>query len=139
VSSYYPTSAEEMMTCGEAIARTLHSPTVVALYGDLGAGKTTLAKGIISGLTGASPDEISSPTFQYVAFYEGHNVLVAHYDLWRLPDADSFFQMGLDEHLSRGICLIEWPERIHQMLSPSTMRISIDITAQGRVINIRNS
>ena len=136
MKTFRPTSPEEMIACGTTIASMLQMPMIVELHGELGAGKTTLAKGIISALTGTPCHEITSPTFQYVAFYEGNNVRVSHFDLWRLTDATAFFQMGLDEFLTQGICLIEWPERIHQVLPPATMRISIEIASRGRLINI---
>ena len=83
-------SSEEMMAFGASVSRAVQCPRVISLSGDLGAGKTTMAKGMISALTGILPSEITSPTFQYVHFYEGPHVAVAHFDLWRLNGIDEF-------------------------------------------------
>lgn len=95
------------------------------LYGPLGAGKTTLAKGIASGLD--IRDTVTSPTYTIVSEYEGRLPL-HHVDLYRITDEEEFIQLGLDDMLSgRGITLIEWPERAGAELPQPSVAITIRI------------
>ena len=97
---------------GYAIGQTLPQGAVVAFYGDLGAGKTTLIKGIVAAVTGLSPDAVNSPTFTYLNIYEGKRN-VFHLDLYRLSGLQAFFAAGFDEYLEgEGVCCIEWAERL---------------------------
>jgi tRNA threonylcarbamoyl adenosine modification protein YjeE len=123
-----------MMELGIRLARDIVSDQVIALVGDLGAGKTTLAKGVICGLTGISVDEVTSPTFQYVCLYEGNNRTVAHFDLWRLFGEEDFLALGLDEFLLSPISLIEWPDRIVSLLPTRTLFITSRVFDGGRKV-----
>jgi tRNA threonylcarbamoyladenosine biosynthesis protein TsaE len=100
---------------GRRLARTLPPGGVVLLIGNLGAGKTTLAKGIVSGLGAAQPDEVASPTFTLIHEYgEGR---AYHIDLYRLEEARELESLGLEELFDRGgMVLIEWGERFPQMM-----------------------
>src|SRR5437016_5770168 len=91
-------SPEETIAVGEAIARTLPRKATVLLIGNLGAGKTTLAKGIIKGLGAASPDEVSSPTYTLIHEYANN---VYHIDLYRLDRPEEVMTLGLDEIFDR--------------------------------------
>jgi len=126
-------SEEEMTEIGSSIASTLKPNQIVALKGGLGAGKTTLAKGVISYLTGFSPDTVTSPTFQYVQTYQSDECIVFHFDLWRLMTSAEFFALGLDEFFDQGICLIEWPERIDAYLPEDTIFIEISGSQNRRI------
>jgi len=119
-------SAEQTIEIGCQIARELPTHAVVLLIGNLGAGKTTLAKGIVSGLGLANPDDVASPTFTLIHEYgEGR---LYHIDLYRLDTAEQVAGLGLDEILSRdAIVLIEWGERFPELLP--TERIEIRLTA----------
>jgi tRNA threonylcarbamoyl adenosine modification protein YjeE len=143
-----------MMDFGASIARMLHEPKVIALQGDLGAGKTTLAKGMIALLTGLSPDEISSPTFQYVHLYDGRPEPVAHFDLWRLNNIDDFLEIGLEEYLKGHIAIIEWPDRLQGRRSPhipennglvpsllpsNTLTVDIIIAGHERIVTLKTT
>ena len=95
--------ADEAATArlGAAIARALRAGEAVCLSGPLGAGKSTLARALIRALT--TPDEdVPSPTFTLVQFYEGAGLKIAHFDLYRLTDADEAYEIGLDEALDDG-------------------------------------
>jgi tRNA threonylcarbamoyladenosine biosynthesis protein TsaE len=110
---------------GEKLAHDLKPSAIVALYGDLGVGKTTLVKGIISALTGESPDAIQSPTFTLMNCYQAAQPIY-HFDLYRLVNADAFIEKGFIDYLDgEGICLIEWPERIESLLPKTTLRITL--------------
>lgn len=110
---------------GEQWAQSLEPGTIVALHGDLGAGKTTLAKGIIAELTGVAVDAIQSPTFTLMNLYDG-KCPIYHFDLYRLKSADEFIAKGFVDYLeSDGICLIEWPDRIEPLLPKKTKHITL--------------
>ena len=119
--------ADATTRLGQAIAPLLEPGEAVLLYGPLGMGKSTLARGLIRALT--SPDEdVPSPTFTLVQFYES-DPPVAHFDLYRLSRPEEAFEIGLDEALDEGCALIEWPERLGEdpghMLGPDRLVIEI--------------
>ncbi len=133
-------NVEEMQRFGSHLAKELSAGSIVALYGNLGAGKTTLAKGIIEKLTLTPKREIASPTFTYLNIY-GSAPLVYHFDLYRLKDESAFVQMGFLDHLEdEGICLIEWAERIDSLLPPQTLHIKLhQIGEKKREIHVCES
>jgi tRNA threonylcarbamoyladenosine biosynthesis protein TsaE len=114
---------------GEQIARELPARAVVLLIGNLGAGKTTLAKGIAHGLGAADPDDVSSPTFTLIHEYGGR---VYHIDLYRLDEPREVATLGLDEIFDReAVVLIEWGERFAQLMPPRRIEIRIDALPSG--------
>jgi tRNA threonylcarbamoyladenosine biosynthesis protein TsaE len=128
-------SEEETIALGRAIAQTLPKRAVVLLIGNLGAGKTTLAKGIASGLGAVAPDEVSSPTYTLIHEY-GHapeGALVYHIDLYRLDRIEEVATLGLDEIFDRdAVVLIEWGERFPKLMPPGRIEIRIDATSDER-------
>ena len=123
-------SEEETIELGRNIARDLPKPATVLLIGDLGAGKTTLAKGIVGGLGAAAPEDVSSPTFTLIHEY-GHG-LVYHIDLYRLEKPSELASLGLDEIFDRdAIVLIEWGERFPALMPPQRIEIRLSATASG--------
>lgn len=100
------------MAYGKELASRMRAPLLVLLRGDLGAGKTTLAKGIISGLGAAREEEITSPTFNLVHTFTGPGK-VYHVDLYRVSGVQEFDSLGLEDLFAEpAIVLIEWPERM---------------------------
>ena len=122
---YRTSSEEETIALGERLAGEFPARQVVLLIGPLGAGKTTLAKGIVKGLGAAEPDEVSSPTFTLIHEY-GTQGRVYHIDLYRLDELHEVNTLGLDELFDReAIVLIEWGERFPQILPAERMEIRI--------------
>ena len=116
---------------GAAIAGLLRPGEAVCLSGPLGAGKSTLARALVRALT--TPDEdVPSPTFTLVQFYEGEGLKVAHFDLYRLSDPDEAYEIGLDEALDEGAAVIEWPQRLEGRLPPDRLDIEIALEGDGR-------
>jgi len=117
-------SEDETIEFGRRIAGELPSRAVVLLIGNLGAGKTTLAKGIISGLHAAEPEEVSSPTFTLIHEYGGAKVY--HIDLYRLDTHQQVANLGLDEIFDRdAVVLIEWGERFPALLPEKRFEIRL--------------
>jgi tRNA threonylcarbamoyl adenosine modification protein YjeE len=114
---------------GARIAAILRKGDAVALAGDLGAGKTTLARAILTSLGVAGP--VPSPTFTLVQGYDTPRLSVSHYDLYRLKHAREMDELGLDEALENGAALIEWPERAEDRLPAD--RLTIALHADGAV------
>ncbi|HTX37597.1 MAG TPA: tRNA (adenosine(37)-N6)-threonylcarbamoyltransferase complex ATPase subunit type 1 TsaE [Bryobacteraceae bacterium] len=112
------------MALGERLARELPARGVVLLIGNLGAGKTMLAKGIVSGLGAAAPEEVSSPTFTLIHEYGGARVY--HIDLYRLEEAREVASLGLEEIFERdAMVLIEWGERFPQLMPAARTEIRL--------------
>lgn len=116
---------------GAALAGALRAGEALCLTGPLGAGKSTLARALIRALT-TPREDVPSPTFTLVQFYEGEGLSVAHFDLYRLTSADEAYEIGLDEALEDGAALIEWPERLEGRLPPDRLDIEITIEGEGR-------
>ncbi|MGH9814579.1 MAG: tRNA (adenosine(37)-N6)-threonylcarbamoyltransferase complex ATPase subunit type 1 TsaE [Candidatus Acidiferrales bacterium] len=109
------TSTEKTIELGRELAARLKPPALVLLSGELGAGKTTLAKGIISGLGAAREEEVTSPTFTLVHVFRNAatDVKVFHIDLYRIGDAHDFDTLGLEDIFAEpAIVLVEWPDRL---------------------------
>jgi len=120
---------------GVAIAKRLRAGETVCLSGPLGAGKSTLARALIRALT--TPDEdVPSPTFTLVQFYEGPRLKIAHFDLYRLSNPEEAYEIGLDEALDEGAAVIEWPERLEGRLPADRLAIEIGLAEAGRSVRL---
>lgn len=120
---------------GAALARACSTGGVVHLVGDLGAGKTTLARGLMHSL--GHEGAVRSPTFTLVEPYESLSPKVYHFDLYRLGDPEELEMMGIRDYLEEGVLvMIEWPERAHGMLPPPECRIELVDTGSGRSARI---
>jgi tRNA threonylcarbamoyl adenosine modification protein YjeE len=116
---------------GEDIAAILAPGDAILLSGDLGMGKTTLARAIIRALAGDAGLEVPSPTFTIVQPYAGR-VPVHHFDLYRLASADELEELGLREALEEGVALVEWPERAASALPADAVRLTLSEAGDGR-------
>jgi tRNA threonylcarbamoyladenosine biosynthesis protein TsaE len=115
---------------GRAIAAALRPGEAVCLWGPLGAGKSTLARALVRALT-TPEEEVPSPTFTLVQFYEGARLNVAHFDLYRLSSPDEAYEIGLDEALDEGAAVIEWPERLEGGLPRDRLDVQIALSDKG--------
>jgi tRNA threonylcarbamoyladenosine biosynthesis protein TsaE len=133
LQTYLTRSEEETIELGEALAQRLPERSVVLLIGDLGAGKTTLAKGIVKGLGAARIEDVSSPTFTLIHEYGPR---VYHIDLYRLEEEREVETLGLDEIFAKpAVTLIEWGERFPDLMPPGRLEIRLEPTAdEGRRI-----
>jgi tRNA threonylcarbamoyladenosine biosynthesis protein TsaE len=144
VHEFESSSAAETIRVGHQIAKLLHPPKFLILRGDLGAGKTTLVKGIAEALDAADPDEVTSPTFTLIHEYEGtqgaddHKVPVKlyHLDLYRLEGERQLATLGLDELATPdSIVLVEWGEKFPSVVKRSQGEI-VMVAAGGDVRKI---
>lgn len=116
-------SEEETVALGRRLAREFPDGAVVLLEGNLGAGKTTLAKGLVSGLNAAPAAEVTSPTFTLIHEYDAG---VFHVDLYRLEQRREVEGLGLDEIFGRArLVLIEWGERFRELMPPGYFEVKI--------------
>ncbi len=109
-------SEPELVRLGAQLAFVARRGDLLALSGDLGAGKTTLARAVIQSLTGDKGEEIPSPTFTLVQSYATPRMPVAHLDLYRLRAPSELEELGLDLALRDGIAIVEWPEQAGDQL-----------------------
>lgn len=132
-------SAEETVELGRRLAEELKPPKLVLLHGDLGAGKTTMVKGIAEAFEAASQDDVTSPTFTLIHEYRGPEVSVYHIDLYRIETARELDTLGLDELIAdeRNVVLIEWGEKFPKLVRERDVEIRIERTgAESRKFTI---
>ena len=134
---YTLTTEEETKAIAHKIAASLKAGDVIALTGDLGAGKTYLAREIIRFFCGADLI-VPSPTFTLLQIYKTKNFNIYHYDLYRLKAADEIYELGIEEAFDNNICLIEWPSIISHLLPESTISINLELKNNIRLLNITN-
>lgn len=121
---------------GAQLAKSVSIGDVIALTGDLGAGKTTLARGFIQALTGA--DDVPSPTYTLVQTYEAEVFEIWHCDLYRLNRPDDVLELGLLEAFDEAVCLIEWPDKAGGYLPKNCKSIHIEFEGEGRLVTFKN-
>lgn len=116
-------SADETQALGQKLAKLLQPGDVIAYFGDLGAGKTALTRGIAQGL--GVTDIVTSPTYTIVNEYLTGRIPLFHFDMYRLGSSDELFDIGWEDYLTRGgVCAVEWSENVDDALeSPICVRI----------------
>lgn len=124
---YTTRSADETIALGRQLASRLRDVRMVIMRGDLGAGKTTLVKGIAEGLNAASQDDVTSPTFTLVHEYRGPDVTLYHVDLYRIETQRELDTLGLDELFAKegNFVLIEWGEKFPRLVAECDAEIKI--------------
>lgn len=128
----------ETEAVGEALAKQLSAGDIVAMYGDLGAGKTAFVRGMARGL--GSQDPVSSPTFTIVNEYSGR-LRLYHFDAYRLAGSDELYGIGWDDYTgSGGVCVVEWSENISDIYDGTQTSVKIErISETGRKITIEGA
>ncbi|HUL43134.1 MAG TPA: tRNA (adenosine(37)-N6)-threonylcarbamoyltransferase complex ATPase subunit type 1 TsaE [Bacteroidota bacterium] len=133
--SYLTYSVEETLRVGREFSKRLHPGSTVALYGDLGTGKTHLIKGICGGL--GVHEHVASPTFTIVNEYVHGDVKVCHIDCYRLKSEKELVDVGFEEYISRrNIVLIEWADRVQSLLPPVRFDIHLSFGTDSRTREI---
>ena len=125
--TYRTASEEATIQLGEELSRTWAGKRAVLLIGNLGAGKTTMAKGIVRGLGAAEADEVSSPTFTLIHEYRGPHVNVYHVDLYRVDTPRQLETLGLDDLIAENsVLLLEWGEKFQRFVDERDVEIQIE-------------
>lgn len=119
---------------GALLAGALTVGDVLFLKGPLGAGKTTLARGLIAAWTGEA--EVPSPTYTLVQTYQGPRGPLWHLDLYRLEDPEEIFDLGFEEGLETALMVIEWPERMGAFAPANRIEIALDSDGDGRIARL---
>lgn len=121
-------SANQTLLLGKRLSRHLKAGDIVCLFGELGSGKTVLAKGIASGL-GIAPQEVVSPTFVLIREYAKARIPLYHFDLYRLKRPADIMGLGYEEYLyGNGITVIEWAERLAHLIPREYLKVKLSVT-----------
>ena len=132
----YLSNEEATLTLGAEMSGVLEKPALVFLEGDLGAGKTTLSRGLLRGL--GHEGGVKSPTYTLVEPYTLDAVTVFHFDLYRLSDGAELAYLGLDDYFATpSILLVEWPERGAGWLGRPDWRVTLSPDGEGRRVTLR--
>jgi tRNA threonylcarbamoyladenosine biosynthesis protein TsaE len=125
-------SAEETVAFGRTLAELLSPPKIVLLRGDLGAGKTTLVKGIAEGFQAASEEDVTSPTFTLVHEYRGPRANLYHIDLYRIDTPRQLETLGLDDLVApNSVLLIEWGEKFPRFAHERDVEIALESVGEN--------
>ena len=138
MQEFITTSESETEALGAKLAASLPGGSVVAMYGDLGAGKTAFVRGMARGM--GLQVRVSSPTFTIVNEYLGERELI-HFDMYRLSGADELFEIGWEDYLNRGaVCAVEWSEKVEDAFFGDEIRVRIEkLSDTGRKITIEGA
>ncbi len=124
MQEFHSASDSETIKIAAEFAKTLHSGTVVCLFGEMGVGKTVFTNGLCRAL--GVKEYVTSPTFTVVNEYDGAGFPIYHFDMYRLESEDELLEIGFDEYLnSGGVCIIEWPENVINSLPEKRIDVKI--------------
>lgn len=133
--TFFLETEDDTIAVGQKLARHVQAPLTLYLTGDLGAGKTTLSRGLIQGLGHKGP--VKSPTYTLVEPYEFDDVEVYHFDLYRLNDPEELEFMGIRDYFSAtSLCIVEWPDKGEGLLPSADVHLHLNYVNTGREIRI---
>ena len=138
MTEFITNSELETEQLGERLAKAVSGGAVIAMYGDLGAGKTAFVRGMARGM--GLTCRVSSPTFTIVNEYLGERELI-HFDMYRLSGAEELFDIGWEDYISRGaVCVVEWSENVQDAFFGDEIKVTIDkLSDTGRRISIEGA
>lgn len=138
MTEFITNSELETEQLGERLAKAVSGGAVIAMYGDLGAGKTAFVRGMARGM--GLTCRVSSPTFTIVNEYLGERELI-HFDMYRLSGAEELFDIGWEDYISRGaVCVVEWSENVQDAFFGGEIKVTIDkLSDTGRRISIEGA
>jgi tRNA threonylcarbamoyladenosine biosynthesis protein TsaE len=120
---------------GAALAPALQPGLVIYLEGDLGAGKTTLVRGLLRAL--GHTGKVKSPTYTLIEPYVVSRLHLYHFDFYRFAFPEEYIEAGLDEYFSgKGVCIVEWPAKASPFLAPPDVRASLQVDGSGRLLEV---
>lgn len=123
------------LALGRALARALHPGLKIYLRGNLGAGKTTLVRGILRGLGYA--EKVKSPTYTLVELYEVSSLYLYHFDFYRFADSAEWEDAGFREYFgAESVCVVEWPEKAGDLLPAPDLSVTLETEQEGRRIEV---
>lgn len=137
---YTSASEEETIRIAQKFGAKLSTPSVICMHGTLGAGKSVFARALIRTLCENGELEVPSPTFTLVQTYDGTDLPIYHFDLYRIKDPEELYELGWEDALEDCITIIEWPERLGYLKPPKVLDITItpaDNDASSRTIEIK--
>ena len=126
IKEFHTVSVEETEMVGHELALALDKskPAFIAMYGDLGVGKTAFVRGLASVL--APSARVKSPTYTVVNRYDGEIIPLYHLDVYRIEDEDDLYSIGFDDYVQNGICVVEWSENIPDSIPSDAILVSIE-------------
>ena len=134
---FISSSEQDTSALAAKLALIARKGDVFALYGTLGMGKSVMARSFVQELCG--DEEVPSPTFTLVQLYDAPEYTIYHFDLYRLKSAEEIFELGMEDALYDGVCLIEWPEKMAQYLPRNCIKITITPNNEERIITISSA
>ena len=132
--NFISNSELDTISIGQKISKISQQGDVFALSGTLGMGKSVFARSFVQELCGQI--DVPSPTFTLVQLYDAPDFIIYHFDLYRLKSPEEIFELGIEEAMYEGVCLIEWPEKMGAYLPNKAIKIEISPIEQGRNIKL---
>lgn len=134
MTSYPLSDAAATLALGAKIGRVLRAGDSVALRGDLGAGKTTFVRGLVQSMLGEV--DVPSPTYTLVQSYDLPDYELWHCDLYRLETPEEAYELGLMDAMLDAVCILEWPDKLGDLLPSDALEISLEFDGDGRVATL---